>query len=85
MRQTTSVKFEKLPRMTDFAECAEIISRCMGNPDNLFLDAFYENIKLQTEEVLETSAVASRLMKKQLEDKKKKLLTEETTVSATTT
>jgi hypothetical protein len=63
MRQTTSIKFEKLPRMADFAECAEMISRCMGNPDNLFLDAYYENIQLQTEEILETSAVASALLK----------------------
>ncbi len=63
MRQTTSIKFEKLPRMTDFAECAEMVSRCMGNPDNLFLDVYYENIGLQTEEILETSLVASALLK----------------------
>ena len=63
MRQTASIKFEKLPRMADFAECAEIISRCMGNPDNQFLDAYYENIKLQTVEILESSLVASALPK----------------------
>jgi hypothetical protein len=63
MRQTASIQFEKLPRMADFAECAEMISRCMGNPDNQFLDAYYENIQLQTEEILETSAVASALLK----------------------
>jgi hypothetical protein len=63
MRQNTSIKFEKLPRMADFAECAEMISRCMGNADGLFLDAFYENIKLQTEEVLNTSLVASAILK----------------------
>jgi len=40
MRQTASIKFERLPRMADFAECAEIISRCMGNPDGLFMDAY---------------------------------------------
>ena len=59
MRQTTSIEFEKLPRMADFAECAETISRCMDNPDNRFIDAYFGNIKLQTEEVLETSLVAS--------------------------
>lgn len=63
MRQTTSVEFEKLPRMADFAEVAEIISRCMGNKDNQFTDAYYENIKLQTEEILETSLVASAILK----------------------
>jgi uncharacterized protein (UPF0335 family) len=63
MRQTTSIKFEKLPRMADFAETAEIISRCMGNPDNRFIDAYYENIKLQTEEILDVSLVASAIVK----------------------
>ncbi|MGC1932636.1 MAG: hypothetical protein WA667_26990 [Candidatus Nitrosopolaris sp.] len=63
MRQTTSIKFEKLPRMADFAECAEIVSRCMGNPDGLFMDAYYENIELQTEEILDTSLVASAILK----------------------
>ena len=69
MRQTASIKFEKLPRMADFAECAEIISRCMGNPDNQFIDAYYENIALQTEEILETSLVASAILKF-MEDRK---------------
>jgi DNA-binding transcriptional MerR regulator len=63
MRQTTSIEFEKLPRMADFAEVAEIISRCMGNKDNQFIDAYYDNIKLQTEEILETSLVASAILK----------------------
>jgi len=49
--------------MADFAECAEIISRCMGNPDSLFMDAYYENIELQTEEILDTSLVASGILK----------------------
>ena len=49
--------------MADFAECAEIISRCMGNPDGLFMDAYYENIELQTEEILDTSLVASAILK----------------------
>lgn len=49
----------KLPRMADFAECCEIISRCMGNPDNAFLDAYNENIKLQVQELIEASQVAT--------------------------
>jgi orotate phosphoribosyltransferase-like protein len=70
MGQTISIEFEKLPRMADFAETAEIISRCMGNPDNQFMDAYYENIKLQTEEILETSLVAPAILKL-ISDKKR--------------
>jgi hypothetical protein len=63
MKQTISIEFEQLPRMADFAEAAEIISRCMGNPDNQFINAYYENIKLQTQEILETSLVAPEILK----------------------
>jgi hypothetical protein len=63
MKQTISIEFEQLPRMADFAEAAEIISRCMGNPNNQFINAYYENIKLQTQEILETSLVASEILK----------------------
>jgi hypothetical protein len=63
MMQTSTIKFEKLPRMADFAEIGEIISRCMGNPDNQFIDAYYENIKLQTEQILDASLVASAMVK----------------------
>ena len=49
----------KLPRMAEFAEYGEIISRCMGNPSNLFIDAYYKNIKLQSQEVLDSSVLAS--------------------------
>jgi hypothetical protein len=47
-----------LPRMSEFAEYGEMISRIMGNPNNAFLDAYYRNIALQSEEVIENSAVA---------------------------
>ncbi len=63
MMQTSTIKFEKLPRMADFAEIGEIISRCMGNRDNQFIDAYYENIKLQTEQILDASLVASAIVK----------------------
>ena len=48
--------------MADFAEVAEIISRCMGYSENKFLAAYYENIGLQTQQVLEASPVATAIM-----------------------
>jgi hypothetical protein len=51
------IELQGRPRMADFAEIAEIISRCMGYPENKFLDAYYKNIGLQTEEALEANPV----------------------------
>jgi hypothetical protein len=48
--------------MADFAEVAEIISRCMGYQDNKFLTAYYKNIGLQTAQALEASPVATAIM-----------------------
>lgn len=48
--------------MADFAEVAEIISRCMGYPKNKFLEAYYRNIGLQTEQALEASPVATTVV-----------------------
>ncbi|MFZ0895246.1 MAG: hypothetical protein WAZ77_12160 [Candidatus Nitrosopolaris sp.] len=48
LRQTTSIELKEHPRMADFAELTEIISRCMANRHYLYLDAYYENIELQT-------------------------------------
>jgi hypothetical protein len=51
------------PRMADFAEVAEIISRHMGYPENSFLEAYYKNVGLQTEEALEANPVAMTVMR----------------------
>lgn len=59
--QRIPINLEDLPRMADFAEYGEIISRCMGYNDREFIDAYYANINLQTEEVLESSVVAIAL------------------------
>jgi hypothetical protein len=48
--------------MADFAEVAEIISRCIGHPENKFLAAYYKNIGLQTQQALEASPVATAIM-----------------------
>jgi len=55
------LNLEKLPRMADFAECGEIVSRCMGNEKGAFLKAYQNNIKLQTEEIIESSQIATCL------------------------
>jgi hypothetical protein len=49
--------------MADFAEVAEIIACCMGYPDNKFLEAYYTNIGIQTEHVLEASPDATGTIK----------------------
>ena len=44
--------------MADWAEWCEVISRCMGEKDNAFINAYNENINLQIEEVIEGSDLA---------------------------
>jgi hypothetical protein len=61
-RETQETGIEEYPRMADFAEYGEIISRCMGNEDNDFLDAYSRNTQLQVDEVIATSEVATCLM-----------------------
>jgi hypothetical protein len=51
-----------LSRMADWTEYGEIIARCTGYKNEEFLTAYYNNIKLQTEEVLESSPVAIALI-----------------------
>ncbi|MFL6421685.1 MAG: hypothetical protein ACJ71P_20080 [Nitrososphaeraceae archaeon] len=60
-----------LPRMADFAEIGEIISRCMGYDNNKFLDAYYRNIDLQVEEAIASNPVANAIIKfmEELENK----------------
>ena len=44
--------------MADWAEWCEIISRCMGEKNDAFINAYNENISLQVEEILESSELA---------------------------
>lgn len=53
---------EGSPRMADFAEWGEIISRCLGNKDNEFIDAYQENIDNQNDEIIESTPVAESIM-----------------------
>jgi hypothetical protein len=52
----------ELPRMADFAEIAEVISRCMGYKENEFLNAYKRNIGLQTEQIVEGNYVANAVV-----------------------
>jgi Bifunctional DNA primase/polymerase, N-terminal len=56
------IDLKMYPRMADFAEIAEIICRCMGYPENRFLDAYYRDIGLQTKQALEASPVATTII-----------------------
>jgi hypothetical protein len=51
-----------LPRMADFAEWGEIISRCLGNEKYKFIEAYEENRADQNDEVIEASPVAESLL-----------------------
>jgi hypothetical protein len=53
----------ELSRMADWTEYAEIISRCMGNPDNELVEAYNENEGLRLDEVLNSNPVATVLIK----------------------
>lgn len=50
------------PRMADFAESCEIISRCLGHPENAFIEAYRENIDNQNDEIIESSPVAESII-----------------------
>lgn len=56
--QEGGIQLKEHPRMADWAEISEIISRCMGNPDDAFLQAYYRNIGLQTAEAIEANPIA---------------------------
>lgn len=49
--------------MADFAEYGELIARCMGYKEGEFTKAYFDNIKLQTEEVLESNELATAIRK----------------------
>lgn len=49
------------PRLADFAEVGEIISRCMGNEPGQFISAYFRNIDLQTREIIESDAVGKAI------------------------
>ncbi|MPZ05719.1 MAG: hypothetical protein GEU26_04765 [Nitrososphaeraceae archaeon] len=57
------IRLESRSRMADFEEVSEIISRCMDYKENEFLNVYCSNMRLQTEEALEASPVATSIIK----------------------
>jgi hypothetical protein len=56
-----------LPRMADWAQLGEVISRCLGYPDGAFLKAYQNNLAKQNQHALDATQVAQaiiRLMQK---------------------
>lgn len=62
MRQTSQIEIKGLPRLADWAEACELISRCMGYKDHQFIEAFRRNVKLQNEAAIEGSAIAQTII-----------------------
>jgi hypothetical protein len=55
------VKLEELPRMADFAEMGELISRCVGYPNGKFTDAYNRNIGFTNEEAIDANPIATAI------------------------
>ena len=55
------LKLKEYPRLADFAEVCEIVSRCMGNTAGQFIQAYFANIELQTREVIESDLVGKAI------------------------
>lgn len=52
------IKLDRKPRMSEWSKLCEIISRCMGNPENEFMRSYYRNLKVQSDEVIEGNPLA---------------------------
>lgn len=62
MRIKKQMEIPELPRMADFCEWAEAISRALGYPENSFIQNYFENINLQNDEALESHVVGPCVM-----------------------
>ncbi len=63
LNRLKEVQLKKYPRMADWAEICEVISRCLGYPENAFLNAYYKNIAAQNDKALESSLIATAIIK----------------------
>jgi DNA polymerase elongation subunit (family B) len=55
------LRLSEYPRLADFAEVGEIISRCMDNRPGKFIEAYFRNIELQTRDVVENDVVGKAI------------------------
>ena len=63
LNRLKEVQLKEFPRMADWAEVCEVISRCLGYPENAFLNAYNKNIAAQNDKALESSLVATAIIK----------------------
>ena len=55
------LKLREYPRLADFAEVGEIVSRCIGNEPGKFIEAYFRNIDLQTRDIVENDVVGKAI------------------------
>ena len=63
VKRNGGIDIKLYPRMADFAETGEIISRCMGYQENEFLDLYHENISILTDEAIDAHPVAVAIVR----------------------
>jgi hypothetical protein len=71
LKMLKEVHLTELPRMADWAELGEVISRCLGHPEGAFFQAYEKNSAKLNTHALEASAVATamiRLMEKRMSE-----------------
>jgi hypothetical protein len=57
-----SIEIKSKSRMADFEKYAEVISQCIGYEPGRFINAYHENKKLRTDNVLETNPIARAMI-----------------------
>ena len=71
LNRLNDIPLTDLPRMADWAQLGEVISRCLGYPEGAFLKAYQNNLAKQNQHALEASQVAQamiRLMQKRMSE-----------------
>ncbi len=63
LNRLKEVHLTELPRMADWAEFGEVISRCLGHPEGAFLRAYSKNLATQNEHALEASQISTAIIK----------------------
>jgi hypothetical protein len=74
LKMLKEVHLTNLPRMANWTELGEVISRCLGHPEGAFFQAYEKNSAKLNTHALEASAVATamiRLMEKRMSEESK--------------
>lgn len=62
VKSNVGIELKSRSRMADFEEYGEIIGRCMGYQEGVFVEAYRENRKVQTDAALEVKPVARAII-----------------------